>query len=517
MTVYRRNPLLMTVMGANPGPRRKRPVDDPVDHAIGQAWHRLMSGVQVSIMDIPKIFRDVKLEMAAGMPLEEAVMRVGSRFQVNRNPSLAASLAGGLAGAFVTHAMSNPFHIRPMKKLRIGERVEVMHGSGVYSGQQAVVSAPFHWKEESGAYKPVPTGYVFLRTLNGTPFTMPRNRVRSIDPRTETMSNPGPSFVVIETDTGKVVYTKRATGMGNAAIDACFVKANYLSQKTGLSYIVFLDIRGLRVGMQVNVPMVRALGITGEVLPRPNPLNEAEHRQIVATSKHDMAMSRRYEEMGDTFNSGQYAGRSNRGREIAHNFSPRSNPAGVVFSTPAKLEAEKIAGWMNRAKGVHVMVEPMRGGEWGVKVPPNKFAVARRAFDRAIRMNPQANPGRTPSKRKITMTIEQFAKWVKAKRDPAMWRAFLAKFRGYEKWTHGAKSRKVVLEWQNVPGMDGLWITYDGGKQPESTYIMRKGSPRKGAWKHEWDTMPDIKHDPEAGLVLNKLRGKSRISDFYHK
>ena len=163
------------------------------------------------------------------------------------------------------------------------------------------------------------------------------------------------------------------------------------------------------------------------------------------------------------------------------------------------------------------MVEPMRGGEWGVKVPPNKFAVARRAFDRAIRMNPQVNPGRAPSRRKITMTIEQFATWVKRQRNPAMWKAFLAKFRGYEKWTHGAKSRKVTLEWQNVPGVDGLWITYDGGKQPESTYIMPKGSPRKGAWKHPWDTMPDIKHDPEAGVVLTKLRGKSKITDFYHK
>ena len=391
MTVYRRNPLLMTVMGANPGPRRKRPVDDPVDHAIGQAWHRLMSGIQVSIMDIPKIFRDVKLEIAAGMPLEEAVMRVGQRFQVNphryrRNPSIAATLAGGFAGALVTQAMSNP----------------------------------------------------------------------------------GPSFVVIETATGKVVYTKRATGMGNAAIDACFVKANYLSQKTGCAYIVFLDIRGLRVGMQVSVPMVRALGITGEVLPRSNPLTEQEHRSIMAGAGLDMGVAARYAEMGRPFEEGVYRGRAARGREIAHNFSPKSNPR--------KSSTKKIR-----------------------------------------RANPQSNPGPRGNRRKITMTIEQFARWVKAKRDPAMWRAFLAKFRGYEKWTHGAKSRKVTLEWQNVPGMDGLWITYDGGKQPESTYIMPSGSPRKGAWKHPWDTMPSIKHDPEAGLVLNKLHGKSKITDFYHR
>ena len=79
-----RNPLLMTVVG-NPGRRARRP-DDAIDDAIGKAWARLMSGVQVPMLQIPAIFRDIKLEMAAGMPLEEAVMRVGARFQVNPNP-----------------------------------------------------------------------------------------------------------------------------------------------------------------------------------------------------------------------------------------------------------------------------------------------------------------------------------------------------------------------------------------------------------------------------------------------
>jgi hypothetical protein len=132
------------------------------------------------------------------------------------------------------------------------------------------------------------------------------------------------------------------------------------------------------------------------------------------------------------------------------------------------------------------------------------------------RMVPAMNPGPRGA-RKMTITVEQFADWVKKKRDPKMWKAFLAKFKGYEKWTHGARARKVHLEWVETPGVDGLWITYDGGKQPESTYIMPKGSPRKGAWKHPWDTMPDIKHDPQAGIVLTKLRGRSKITDFYHK
>ena len=400
MTVYRRNPLLMTVMGANPGRSAKRR-DDPIDHAIGQAWHRLMSGIQVSVMDIPKIFRDVKLEVAGGMSIEEAVMRVGARFQVNRNPryrrnpSLAASLAGGLAGAFVTHAMSNP----------------------------------------------------------------------------------GPAFIVIDSASGVVQYRKAASGMGTEAFNKARERAHEMAQQLRRPFYVFLDIQSHKVGARLSLPMIDVLGATlvypdgtsGSVggSHRRNPLTEVEHRQVMRQSAFDREVAAHYRDRGAEFKAGEFMGRALRGSEIAHNFSPKSNPR--------KSSTKKIR-----------------------------------------RANPQANPG-PKGRRKITMTIQQFATWVKKKRDPAMWRAFLAKFRGYEKWTHGAKSRKVVLEWQNVPGMDGLWITYDGGKQPESTYIMRKGSPRKGAWKHEWDTMPDIKHDPEAGVVLTKLRGRSKITDFYHR
>jgi hypothetical protein len=137
----------------------------------------------------------------------------------------------------------------------------------------------------------------------------------------------------------------------------------------------------------------------------------------------------------------------------------------------------------------------------------------RRRHETTVRMN----PGPRGKRKKMTITVEKFAEWVKRQNKPEMWRAFLSKFKGYEKWTHGARARKVTLEWVDTPGVDGLWITYDGGKQPESTYIMPKGSPRKGAWKHPWETMPDIKHDPQAGIVITKLRGQAKITDFYHK
>ncbi len=448
MTVYRRNPLLMTVMGANPG-RSARRREDPVDAAIGAAWHRLMSGIQVPIMDIPRIFRDVKLEMAGGMPLEEAVMRVGARFQVNRNPSrdpLDFQHRPPYGVAILGQGSGAPQVVgRKYKTLRAAALVaRTLRRRGRWATVFDVASGdPVSDSEWDFGVRRNPSLAASLAGGLAGAFV------------THAMSNPGPSFVVIETATGKVVYTKRATGMGNAAIDSCFVKANHLSQKTGRAYIVFLDIRGLRVGMQVNVPMVRALGITGEVLPRPNPLTSPEMAEMRDRERFYVGRSQKYEQAGNWPDAAHFRGAAQESRHIRERY---------------------------HAKGT-------------------KF---------------EPNPG-PRGKRKITMTIEQFAKWVKAKRDPAMWKAFLAKFRGYEKWTHGSKSRKVTVEWQNVPGMDGLWITYDGGKQPESTYIMPKGSKRKGAWKHPWDTMPDIKHDAEAGLVLTKLRGRSKITNFYHR
>lgn len=61
----------------------------------------------------------------------------------------------------------------------------------------------------------------------------------------------------------------------------------------------------------------------------------------------------------------------------------------LVVSMPAKLEADKIAGWL--ARMVHgVSVDPSNG-EWGIFVPPAALHRARAAFRRVI----SANPGGT--------------------------------------------------------------------------------------------------------------------------
>lgn len=473
MTVYRPNPLLMTVMGANPGRRfhaRRNPgrgsFERQIDKAISVAWAREASGVQVPIMDIPRIFRDIKLELAAGVSIEAAVRSAAARYRVNSNP-LGEAIVGGVTAALVNRAFQ---------------------------------------------------------------------------------SNPGPAFVVIDAVSGSVVYTKRATGVGSQAIASCVEKAKAFARRTGRPQIVFLDVMGVKVGAQVSVGMVRALGITEEIFPegyrqgprvRLNPAIQVEwdrlgrrnklailefagipEEQAVRLSARPWSIlppdiqSEVMKGWRDSSSSSRQTGTRRR-----HETTVRMNSGGL---RPKSAKAYcALCGEWKAAAGPYRTARSGRGG-WVEKRTlcdqcyrgyrqvirdPKGFSGASGAKD---------NPGPS-SKRKITMTVDRFAAWVKSKNDPVMWRAFLAKFRGYEKWTHGAKARKVTVEWVETPGVNGLWITYDGGKQPESTYIMPKGSPRKGAWKHPWDTMPDIKHDPEAKIVITKLRGSSKITDFYHK
>lgn len=77
-----------------------------------------------------------------------------------------------------------------------------------------------------------------------------------------------PSFVLIEKDSGRVVYTKRATGVGSEAIEACAKRGHELAKKTHRVYTIFLALRTHHVGEILNVPMIYHMGITEEIGPQ---------------------------------------------------------------------------------------------------------------------------------------------------------------------------------------------------------------------------------------------------------
>jgi hypothetical protein len=397
-----------SVTRGNP-PRRRKSGDSEIDSMIGSAWARFMSGVQVSVMEIPKIFRDIKLEMSGGMTLEDAVRTVGTRYRVNRNPGIGEAILGGMAGALASRAFQSNPHLE-------GEPCSFCGGDLAYLGTLGTLE---HYR---------------CRNC-GMEFNTPVQRLKARRKR---------------------IFRRRCSHNRLAA--TCGLCR---SDRRGPGSCHHGYVRGRTGGPGGTV--CRAC----EREQRPG--SPIQNNPAISRSWNGLKLRPRLAIL-------EFAG-------VPYEQARRL--AGRAWETlPPSIQGEVSKGWQENSSKSHAAVK--------------------------------ANPG-PRGKRRMTMTVERFANWVKSKRDPAMWKAFLAKFKGYESWTHGSRARKVTVEWVDTPGVDGLWITYDGGKQPESTYIMPKGSKRKGAWKHPWDTMPDIKHDPQAGIVITKLRGQSKITDFYHK
>jgi hypothetical protein len=82
----------------------------------------------------------------------------------------------------------------------------------------------------------------------------------------ENPSGNPPRFIVIDAQTGVVQYTKTATKTGDEALRKAHVRAQDMANKLGRTFLVFLDLHNAKVGAQVSVEMVVALGAT-EVHP----------------------------------------------------------------------------------------------------------------------------------------------------------------------------------------------------------------------------------------------------------
>jgi len=175
--------------------------------------------------------------------------------------------------------------------------------------------------------------------------------------------------------------------------------------------------------------------------------------------------------------------------------------------------SKKISGGVRRwAAGVsHGMTMTAR------RFGPKTGRARRQIVDTARRIEGRADYLRNPSGgRKRTMTLDAFLAMIRKQRNPKLLKAVMQKIEGYKKWTHGTLPKHVTLEPKNVPGVEGVWVTYDMGKQPESLYSMPKGSKRKGLWRHPWTRWPSIAADPQSGLILTKLTKGNRITDFLH-
>jgi len=62
---------------------RKSKAEKAVDKLIESTYYKYGSGVQIMIMDIPKIFREARVEMLTGKPIEEVIQNLIAKYRQN--------------------------------------------------------------------------------------------------------------------------------------------------------------------------------------------------------------------------------------------------------------------------------------------------------------------------------------------------------------------------------------------------------------------------------------------------
>lgn len=356
----------------------------------------------------------------------------------------------------------------------------------------------------------------------------------------------GPKFAVLD-PMGTIVYTKAATGTGDVALKAAHAKARQLAHRYGRTYYVWLAL-GQKVGDSMNLALLSDAVAVGET-PEHNPESVDENPRRPRRDPVDALIEQAYYRHGHGIQisildipkvfkdvklemaSGVDLDTSVQNAIARYRVNPNENPLTEHEKHLLHLKAEawnreayhtKFPGSRRYFEGRATEAEDVAA--WGGAQPnpllmtvlganPKRKRRRRRnagAVTRRLKKNPKG------SGRKITMSIEKFWRLLQKKGDQRLIADFRKKFAGYKKWTHGTAPRKVTLEAKNVPGMSGLWLTYDMGTQPESTYVMPKGTKRKGAWKHPWERSPKLKGDPESGLILTQLVPGNRLTDFMH-
>lgn len=333
------------------------------------------------------------------------------------NPSIGASLAGGVAGALVTRFLSNPRGpSEPDEHAARELELFINNDEPLYRQRFVPIVKNLMRKRAKGIYNSEKAAKLFLYLAD---------------------------------DGARKYYKEFGTEQGGFKFD--------LATRWAVA-------KSLRDSFETEAELGNydkmAFGVSN------NPLTSGESSRVLRDAMHDVSHGSAF---SPGFTRSERAGQAFAKAKVVYRHGPRR----------ARKAAIKVAGRAQKLAGTTM-----------------------------------SNPG--PSGRRRTMPIAQFAKMVRAQRDPALWRDFVAKCKAYYKWSHGTWPTKATVETVRKAGMRGLWITFDMGREPEKTYIMPKGTKRKGAWKHPWDSMPQLRGDAEAGMIITKLSKGNRLTDFLH-
>jgi hypothetical protein len=449
----RRNPMLMTVIGANPGRRYKANPFVLIDSRTlkiirnwkgsmmdrkpwewaQEAARRLNRDVFVVAHPmVPRGFKagvEVSKMFFAGGPWQivdpQGGHRQGDWDDLPRdNPSFGASVIGSMAGGLLANCLSNPAS-GPADPTAARElELYIDNDADLYRQQFVPIVKNLMRRRANGTYDPVKAIKLFMYLM----------------------------------DSGAQKYV-REFGTRGQRIDSMFNRATRLEAA-----------RNFRDSFETEAELGNYDNMTFGVSNNPgNPLTGHESAEILREARGTL----RY---GGGFRAGEFTRTQSAGQAMAmQRVVRRYGPARAWrASQRIKERAQQVAG------------------------------------------TPFSNPGPRAGGQKVTMSIQKFAKIIRRKNDRKLWNDFVNKVKGYHAWSHGTWPTKVTVQVVKKAGVSGIWIAYDMGKEPEKTYIMPKGTKRKGAWKHPWTRMPGLHGDPEAGIILTKMAPGNKITDFLH-
>ena len=63
------------------GRTKRGKLEKALDKEIERVFYKFGTGIQINMMDIPKIFDDAKIEHSAGVPIEQAMPAIIERYR----------------------------------------------------------------------------------------------------------------------------------------------------------------------------------------------------------------------------------------------------------------------------------------------------------------------------------------------------------------------------------------------------------------------------------------------------
>jgi hypothetical protein len=139
-------------------------------------------------------------------------------------------------------------------------------------------------------------------------------------------------------------------------------------------------------------------------------------------------------------------------------------------------------------------------------------------WDRPGRADGRDGSSSAPFREGRQVPIPEFERWLYANATPGQIRDYEKAKKEYGRFHLGAVPRTVTREMADVSSnrhVTDRSFTYSMGKSTHETYNAPKHSKKSGAvYVHKYDDQPEALVFPGGRLIMKKLKGRARITDW---